>query len=1108
MLDLSFRAAGACRQVYKDGSLAEQREMGEFADALAVATSRVNASMTQTPTSLSRHHPEAVDLSRKCCAIAKDLHDEIEKLKFQGGGRRLAMSMAIRSLRKSPMLKEKQAKLEKHARTFDSLLLMRLDTRSLRQSQDMESLDQRVRDLVSQLEQGRTTTAQLLADQSRQIRDHFDQRFDAHERAREAERASENLKASLFFPDIEARHDQIKTAFEGTFKWIFDPPTAESADQRKWSNFREWLEVSNGTYWVFGKPGSGKSTLMKYIVNEPRTVECLSQWERHSDIIVVSFFFSNLGSPLQKGATGLLRSLLFQIVSQSPDMMELAIRQCGTSSTHFRVAAHLDLLPTWTDERLLSLLRHLITKKPTTIGLCTFIDGLDEFEGDEGFLLEIVRILSSEPVCKACISSRPEQIFRTEFQENPQCRVQDLNEEDIKILVEEELKPKLRKYMLVNSRRINLLGRELIKHAEGVFLWLKLMIKDLIQGSRNGDTIDELYRRLRRTPNNIQCLYRRILQDLDPIYWDETVKLFRFLIAGRLQQIPMTLLGIVLAEEESWAHVRLLDSAHFASSSFHAFCRELHKRIIARCGNLIEIEDGPAELSNSRPIEHFQTVDFIHRTAVEFLIGEYNGIFNKISCLTAGCIPLAWANVSSLFLVPSTHPSNDVNGDREDMVAEDIRNNEEDEESDDERFERALDVLYAHVKRTMLAISCVEATAGGQGSYNPSSAELTSQTFQILNYLLSSPHPVTKNGSSQTHVMEWISEIQEYQPLCNLDGETQYLLKDEMSFASYWGCRSYLKNRLAAETFSNERLAELCQCTLSHLSHLDDVTTDYPEDVSDLAYLVLLQTLALILSHLKTHEGVLFSAVQVPEGRFWWNEPPVGVRTSQWGIFFLHICSSFYDDNESIHADLITRSRVDLVEEYLSGGANANVRIGYWQNFEADPDFIRNISGPPTRGFLWPYDGCFCIDETPLMCMTHPSRHGRDFPPIESLLRSKSAVCRRRFRYVVMGSNRQHYRISSSQSERLDKSIFPETMASSGSSLDAEWTHPIAIDQELKTILLDIVLSNDRISQDEMKMEWEIGGNEWLEEDEINEITQRARVQHGNTTSEGSSSET
>lgn len=459
--------------------------------------------------------------------IANDLQVEIEKLKIDEGGHRQAIVRAVRSMRRSRMLKEKQAKLEKYTQMFNTHVLMRLDAHSLRHSHDLDSLDRGVRDLVSRIERGQSTTAQLLANQTCQIQDHFDQRFNNREREREIEQDYEEFKASLFFKDIESRHDQISEAFKGTCRWIFDPPITEGNNARKWSNFRDWLVAGEGAYWISGKPGSGKSTLMKYIVNEPWTAQYLSEWERDSELIVISFFFWKLGTELQKGATGLLRSLLFQIAKQWPNLMNLVLKAYGRSRGRSDAPARLDLLPTWTTQRLLAILEDFVNKKPTTVSLCAFIDGLDEFDGDEDLLLEIIRLFSSAPGCKVCVSSRPEQAFREEFRGCPQCRVQDLNEKDIRTMVVEKLKPRLAKNLPIEAKVVDNLGELLVRKAEGVFLWLYLMIKDLINGLRNGDSIDELTGRLWMTPNTIDGLYRRILQGLDPFYLNDALRLSR-----------------------------------------------------------------------------------------------------------------------------------------------------------------------------------------------------------------------------------------------------------------------------------------------------------------------------------------------------------------------------------------------------------------------------------------------------------------------------------------------------------------------------------------------------------------------------------------------------
>lgn len=1052
--------------------------------------------MTEPATSLLDRHQETLDFSKKCCAIAKDLQAEVEKLRFQGGGRRLAMSMAIRSLRKGPMLKEKQAKLEKYAQTLDKLLLMRLDARSIRHSHDVDSLDQRVQDLVLQLEQGRTITAQLMADQSRQIRDHFDQRFDNHERATETERTSETLKASLFFPDIEARHDQIGPAFKGTFKWIFEPPTREGTDVRKWSNFREWLEASDGIYWVSGKPGSGKSTLMKYIVDEPRTVEYLNKWEPNSELIVMSFFFLNLGSQMQKGATGLLRSLIYQIITQSLEMMTLATNRCEISVRQPGTISSVDLLPTWTDERLLSMLEYLLKNKSATISMCAFIDGLDEFEGDEDFLLEIVRILSSAPRCKACLSSRPEQIFRAEFHRYPQCRVQDLNEGDITTLVDEDLKPKLRKYISAENQEIDELGKELIEQAEGVFLWLKLMMKDLIQGSRNSDTIDELSRRLRRTPNTMYGLYRRILQDLDPFYRHDTIRLFQILNMAGWRYKSVTLLGLACTEEEPWSYVIQLDPSYFSSPAFQLLCLEHHKRIISRGGNFIEIEDSPADSEQNSLAQHYRSVNFIHRTAVEFLHEEYESSFDRVSCQTAAGIPLARANISSLFLFPTRKASIlehiDFDSYTKYSYIEDGEVKEEDMDKISEDLRDHFDLL---VQNTMYAISWVGAAVNDPGLNSPCSSELTSQVVRIFQYF-SSTDLIKMKASNQDKIARLTNSRLRFVPLSYPNEDDQSFNEKAMSFASYWGCKSYIANNFSFIDISDELLESMSYAIMTHLIEFSNT---YLFKSNEQLYLGLLQSLAFVLLQSRVLQGKESPGSQNDEGRQPWGIERQWLQASLWGSFIYHVCHSTIYRITLSCTDFLVKPRTDLVEGYLSAGANANTRLGYrlfLENYRPDQSY------PAFLGYLY-------MDETPLACVQSRSlRNLEKLSMIETLLCTRGALHRRRFRFFLEAQDAICYRISLTQSEMLNKKIyFSESTAPGCDDLINRFWSSVSVDEEFEAIISEIVSNNERISEDFMYEEWEIGGSKWLEEEEINDITQQAKTRHGELPADVSISE-
>lgn len=87
---------------------------------------------------------------------------------------------------------------------------------------------------------------------------------------------------TLLFEEILQREETIKDAHEATLDWMFE---------KNKTKFMEWLEFKEGIYWVKGKAGSGKSTLMKYICNHNTTLEILRRWAGTEQLFTASFFF-------------------------------------------------------------------------------------------------------------------------------------------------------------------------------------------------------------------------------------------------------------------------------------------------------------------------------------------------------------------------------------------------------------------------------------------------------------------------------------------------------------------------------------------------------------------------------------------------------------------------------------------------------------------------------------------------------------------------------------------------------------------------------------------------------------------------------------------------
>jgi predicted ATPase len=68
------------------------------------------------------------------------------------------------------------------------------------------------------------------------------------------------------------RKESISTAHNKTLHWPLEPPRGEFP----WDDLSKWLQFDSGIYWISGKAGSGKSTLMKHIYRQQKTRQLLS----------------------------------------------------------------------------------------------------------------------------------------------------------------------------------------------------------------------------------------------------------------------------------------------------------------------------------------------------------------------------------------------------------------------------------------------------------------------------------------------------------------------------------------------------------------------------------------------------------------------------------------------------------------------------------------------------------------------------------------------------------------------------------------------------------------------------------------------------------------
>ncbi len=211
---------------------------------------------------MSQEAKDVMEVSKECSATATALLGELQELQLKPGSSLLqVLKKTTRSVRRKTIIAETEKKLEKYQNILNTRILSKLDAQSIQQFEEFRTIDQSVKDLALALRQGRNTVAQLLADQTVIIQEHVDRRF--HDQAYKGamQRAQQQFKDSLFYSEIFARQDDIPKSHEGTCHWIFDSPQAvasnetmggdltENAKLHPWSNFTEWLENDQGTYW-------------------------------------------------------------------------------------------------------------------------------------------------------------------------------------------------------------------------------------------------------------------------------------------------------------------------------------------------------------------------------------------------------------------------------------------------------------------------------------------------------------------------------------------------------------------------------------------------------------------------------------------------------------------------------------------------------------------------------------------------------------------------------------------------------------------------------------------------------------------------------------------
>ena len=414
---------------------------------------------------------------------------------------------------------------------------------------------------------------------------------------------------SLHFAEMRQRRQAIPKAYQDTFEWIFTNTA---------SPFLRWLTSNEDMFWISGKAGSGKSTLMKYLSAHKYTKYFLRQWAGNDRFVLVDSYLWNPGTAMQRSERGMLQEILYQILSRDVDLIKAAFPDRWEEDL-----SNLRKPEPWSRDELLEALQIILKQDEQQTRYFFAIDGLDEYSGedDRTSLVETIQWLAKLPGIKMCVSSRPWNVFSNAFERLPgKLYLEDITREDISLYIHGRLTPLLR-----NRPNFTPLVTRIIDKAQGVFLWVFLVVRSLREGLEEGDSITILHKRLEEFPSDLEDYFRLIMSRVSKTYRKQTsqaLKMASMLIKDdsphQIYDSP-TFLSFWLLSQGT------LDGPDFAfdfemqevgQDEVEAMALDTKRFLNACCKDFLYLSNANLEMRDDGVAEQ---VDFLHRTVYDFL---------------------------------------------------------------------------------------------------------------------------------------------------------------------------------------------------------------------------------------------------------------------------------------------------------------------------------------------------------------------------------------------------------------------------------------------------------------------------------------------------------
>ena len=366
---------------------------------------------------------------------------------------------------------------------------------------------------------------------------------------------------------------------------------------------------------------------MKYLTENERTKELVSKTSIPT--FFISYFFYELGHYQEKAFVSLLHAFVYRLIIEihgiSKRVSSMFVHILERCITPTRVDP-------WPQMVLQAVLVQILEDFPRNAEVMLFIDGFDECDGSHADQLDFLKDLvesskNSKLSIKICIASRAEVDIRLRLSNYPSLAIHHFTEPDISAYVAKRLKAAWELMASQPDGTTATFDQGLIDNvvwkAEGVFLWVNLVVTQLVMAIEAEAEVSDLHWEVARLPEGLEQLYQRIVAKIPQNRLHEAINLLQIVARTNAHEDldpengADTLWKICNAMKDPSTVIS--EKAYFEEGfrgndapSQKGQCAAMRRRIQTSCRGLVHCDD-TSDICEAK-------VTFLHRTCVEYIL--------------------------------------------------------------------------------------------------------------------------------------------------------------------------------------------------------------------------------------------------------------------------------------------------------------------------------------------------------------------------------------------------------------------------------------------------------------------------------------------------------